>query len=473
MTAYPVYPILLVDDEEQFLKIAKVNLKSAGLNNIITCSDSRLVMEQLKSRDYSVIVLDMMMPYISGQELVPQIVNEFPEVPVIIITAMNEVETAVESMRIGAFDYLVKPVDKSQLVGSLKRALEISEARWQNYLLKQYLLTGELQHPEAFEEMVTRNATMKAIFQYIEAISRTFLPVLITGETGVGKELIARAIHRLSGRKGEFVTVNVAGLDDTLFSDTLFGHKKGAFTGADDQRGGLIEQAAEGTLFLDEIGDLSMESQVKLLRLLQEGKYYPLGSDVPKGTDARIVVATNCNLDEMQQTGKFRKDLFYRLRSHHVHIPPLRDRRDDIQLLVEHFLETAAEKLDKKKPTAPRELYTLLRTYHFPGNIRELEGIIYDAVSLHSSGVLSMEPFKARIGLTESPLHAAIPAPQKGQNSEHRGVVFLDPLPSMKEVEEMLIEEALKRADGNQTIAAQLIGMSRKALNNRLIRSRK
>lgn len=473
MTTYPVYPILLIDDEEQFLRIARVNLKSAGLNNVVTCADSTQVMRMLKSREYSVIVLDMMMPKVSGQELVPQIVKEYPDIPLIIITAMNEAEVAVACMKIGAFDYIVKPVDRSRLVGSVKRALEISEVRWQNTLLKQYLLSGELQHPEVFEEIVTRNPAMKAIFQYIEAIARTFFPVLITGETGVGKELIARVIHRLSGRKGEFVTVNVAGLDDTLFSDTLFGHKKGAFTGADEARKGLIEQAAEGTLFLDEIGDLSMESQVKLLRLLQEGKYYPLGSDVPKGTDARVVVATNQNLDEMQRTGAFRKDLYYRLKSHHVHIPPLRERREDIELLAEHFLEIGAEKLGKKKPTAPRELYTLLRTYHFPGNIRELEGMIYDALSLHQGGVLSMEPFKARIGMSGSPLRPPIPNGAAAETGENKGVIFLDPLPSLKEVEEMLIEEALKRADGNQTIAAQLIGMSRKALNNRLIRSRK
>ncbi|MCB0269054.1 MAG: sigma-54-dependent Fis family transcriptional regulator [Calditrichaeota bacterium] len=473
MTTYPVYPILLVDDEEQFLRSAKLTLKSAGFNNIQTCSDSREVQGMLKNEEFSLVALDMRMPFLPGEELAPQIIRDYPDIPLIIITALNDVELAVDCMKMGAFDYIVKPVDNSRLVSSVKRAMEMSEVRWQNKLLKQYLLTGELQHPEVFEEIVTQNSTMRAIFQYLEAVAQTYLPVLITGETGVGKELIAKSIHRLSRRKGEFVTVNVAGLDDTLFSDTLFGHKKGAFTGADDNRKGLIEQATEGTLFMDEIGDLSMESQVKLLRLLQESKYYPLGSDVPKVSDARVVVATNCNLDEMQAAGTFRKDLYYRLKSHHVHIPPLRERREDIVPLVDHFLEKAANELKKKKPTSPKELFTLLRTYSFPGNIRELEGMIYDALSLHTGGILSLETFKVRVGLAESPIRATPSSAQTHERSEYKGVVFLDPLPSMKEIEDMLIEEALKRADGNQTLASQLIGMSRKALNNRLIRSKK
>ena len=473
MSVYPVYPILLVDDEEQFLKSARTILKSAGFNNVEICSDSREVTALLNKQPYSLIALDMRMPHVTGRELAPQIIREYPDVPVLIITALNEVDLAVECMKMGAFDYLVKPVDTTRLVSAVRRAMEISEVRWQNNLLKEYLLSGKLNHPEAFEGIVTQNSTMHAIFQYLEAVSRTHLPVLITGETGVGKEKIAQAIHTLSGRKGEFVTVNVAGLDDTLFSDTLFGHRKGAFTGAEEHRRGLIEQAQGGTLFLDEIGDLSMESQVKLLRLLQEGKYYPLGSDIPKNSDARIVVATNCNLDAMQQEGKFRKDLFYRLKSHHVHIPPLRERLEDIEPLVNHFLEKASKMLGKKKPAVPRELFTLLRTYRFPGNIRELEGIIFDAVSVHSGGILSLDVFKTRLGLEKDPIRAVPQTETGSRKSEYRGVIFLDPLPALKDVEDWLIEEALKRADGNQTIAAKLIGMSRKALNNRLIRSKK
>ena len=213
--------------------------------------------------------------------------------------------------------------------------------------------------------------------------------------------MIAKAVHLLSNRKGEFVPVNVAGLDENVFTDTLFGHKKGAFTGADRARIGLVEQASGGTLFLDEIGDLSADLQVKLLRLLQEGEYFPLGSDVTKRSDARVVVATNQELQTLQESGKFRKDLYYRLCAHHVHIPPLRERREDLPLLAEHFLEKSSEALGKKKPTPPKELFILLSSYHFPGNIRELKSMIWDAVSYHKIGKLSLDAFKTHIRKTQ------------------------------------------------------------------------
>jgi DNA-binding NtrC family response regulator len=337
--------------------------------------------------------------------------------------------------------------------------------------LKDYLLTDKLEHPEVFSEIVTCDKSMRAVFQYIEAIAKTILPVLITGETGVGKELIAKAVHGLSARQGEFVPVNVAGVDDPFFSDTLFGHKKGAFTGADRDRRGLIEQASGGTLFLDEIGDLHMESQVKLLRLLEERKYYPVGSDMPKLADVRIVVATNRDIESLKKQDRFRRDLFYRLRTHHVHLPPLRERKGDIPLLAEHFLEKASKTLGKKKVTPPRELFTLLSTYHFPGNIRELEGMIFDAVSQHKSGVLSLESFKEKIYSVQKGEQVPV-----GREPEcfpgAAEFIFPEPLPTMKEIERKLIEETLKRAGGNQTIAAQMLGLSRRALNNRLRRSR-
>ncbi|HID95552.1 MAG TPA: sigma-54-dependent Fis family transcriptional regulator [Candidatus Latescibacteria bacterium] len=468
---YPSLPVLLVDDEEQFLLSASVTLSSAGINNTVGCQDSREVMRLLAEQNFELVVLDILMPYVPGNELLPKIVRDYPDIPVIMITAVNELETAVECMKSGAFDYLVKPVDDERLVTCIRRAIEFREMRDENTLLKQYLLSDKLEHPEAFSAIVTQNSTMRSIFQYVEAIAGTSLPVLITGETGVGKELIAKAIHRLSRRTGEFVPVNVAGVDDTLFSDTLFGHKKGAFTGAHRDRKGLIEKASGGTLFLDEIGDLSIESQVKLLRLLQEGKYYPIGSDVPKLTDVRIVVATNKDIEAMQQTGRFRKDLYYRLQAHHVHLPPLRERLDDIPLLVEHFLQKAAKILGKKKPTPPRELFTLLGTYHFPGNIRELEGMIFDAVSRHKFGVLSMEPFRAKI-TARAPAQKTIQInEQELLKEESKKIIFTDQLPTLKDAEQMLITEALKRSNGNQTIAAQMLGLSRKALNNRLRRA--
>ncbi len=471
-SSYPQKPVLLVDDEKQFLLSAALTLKSAGINNSVQCSDSRKVVSLLEQQEFSTVILDMMMPNVSGSELVDIINTEYPEIPVVIITAVNEVETAVDTMKAGAFDYVVKPVDDSRLISAVRRAIQMREIRSENSVLKEYLLSDQLKHPEAFTDIITQSPAMRSIFQYIEAIATTSLPILVTGETGVGKELFSRAIHRLSKRSGEMVSINVAGLDDNLFSDTLFGHKKGAFTGAEIERKGLIEKAAGGTLFLDEIGDLAIESQVKLLRLLQEGTYYPLGSDVTKRTDSRIVVATNQDLNSMQLSGTFRKDLYYRLKAHHIQIPALQERREDIPLLVDHLLEKAAETLGKKKPTPPRELMTLLKTYPFPGNVRELEGMVFDAVSQHQSGVLSMESFKSKLdyrGLAES---MATESTEEGDENNPL-VSFNEILPTMKEMETLLIEEALNRSEGNQSIAAELLGMSRKALNNRLIRRQK
>jgi transcriptional regulator with PAS, ATPase and Fis domain len=288
-------------------------------------------------------------------------------------------------------------------------------------------------------------------------------PVLITGETGVGKELVAKAIHKLSQRKGAFVPINVAGLDDNVFADTLFGHKKGAFTGADQARGGLIEQASGGTLFLDEIGDLSAISQVKLLRLLQDGEFFPLGSDIVKHSDARMVVATNQNLQTLQESGKFRKDLYYRLCAHHTHIPPLRDRHNDLPVLVDHFLEKASKSLGKENPTLPGELFSLLSTYSFPGNIRELESMIFDAVSSHKSGELSLDGFKAYIR-------------QRHPTSEVDVIVPFTEVSTLKGkietishvTEKQMIINALNKTNQNRTKAAKLLGISRRTLQNKI-----
>jgi transcriptional regulator with PAS, ATPase and Fis domain len=310
---------------------------------------------------------------------------------------------------------------------------------------------------------------MQALFRYVEAISASREPVLITGETGTGKELIAQALHALSNPNGEFVAINVAGLDDTVFSDTLFGHHKGAFTGAEQSRGGLIAAAAGGTLFLDEIGDLQESSQVKLLRLLQERKYYPLGADQSKTSQARIVVATNADLGQLIGQGKFRKDLFYRLRSHHLHIPPLRERRDDIRLLLNYFLDKSAQALNKPVPTAPAALYSLLKNYPFPGNVRELEGMIHDAVARHGGGILSLKSFREAMGHEQTLLEDQLPGDLAVASLAE---LFPDRLPTLKEAEHYLIAEALRRADSNQGLAAGLLGITRQALNKRLVRDR-
>ncbi len=462
---YPQLPVLMIDDEVQALNSFEMVLRSASMNHILRCQDSRKVMEIFSSQEIEVMMLDLSMPHVSGEELLLLVTKDYPEVPVIVITGSNDVDTAVACMKTGAFDYMVKPVEKSRLISGVKRAIELRELQRENKLLRAHVLSDKLEHPEAFSEMVTKSPVMRSIFQYIESISISPQPILITGETGVGKELVSRAIHKLSQRRGAFVPVNAAGLDDNVFADTLFGHRKGAFTGADQARNGLVEQASGGTLFLDEIGDLSPVSQVKLLRLLQDGEYFPLGSDVGKRSDARVVVATNQDIQALQESGKFRKDLYYRLCCHQIYIPPLRERREDLSILLDHFLEKASETLGKKKPTPPGELLTLLSTYGFPGNIRELQSIILDAVSSHKSGKLSMEGFKSYLRQKQPALDIDSKPPVGG---ERLMVSFSEPLPTLKQTEQLLISEAMRRARRNQATAAQWLGITRQALNKRL-----
>ena len=460
----PFQPVLLVDDEEAWLHSFSLTLRSVGINNLICCADSRKVPDILAGQPASVVVLDLTMPHLSGEELLPQLVAEHPAVPVIILTGLDLVDTAVRCMRLGAFDYCTKVAEEQRLIAGVQRAIDFSRLRHENDQLKEHFLQDKLDHPEAFSTITTANKAMRSIFQYMEAIANTCEPVLISGETGVGKELIAQALHVLSNRKGEFVPVNVAGLDDTMFSDTLFGHKKGAFTGADQTRRGLIEQAAGGTLFLDEIGDLSQLSQTKLLRLLQEREFLPLGSDIPKRTDCRMIFATHQNLQEMQEHGGFRKDLYYRLHAHRIHIPPLRERLDDLPLLVDHFFEEGAARLNKKKPSFPKELISLLGTYDFPGNIRELQNMVFDAMSTHKNRTLSMDSFKEYLRLRRPNLEEEV------RNHPETRTPFADlpQLPSIKEASYLLVLEALNRANGNQAIAAEMLGITRQALNWRL-----
>jgi DNA-binding NtrC family response regulator len=457
--------VLLIDDEEQILTAYRMILRSSGINDVLSISDSREALTALASQPVALIVLDLHMPHLSGMELLPKIVRDFPHIPVILVTANDEIDTVVECMKMGAFDYMVKPVDSSRLVASVKKAQDMCDLSNELSSLKQHLLTGALDHPAAFASIVTGNKKMQSLFQYTEVVAATRQPIMIIGETGVGKELFARVIHELSGCKGEFVALNVAGLDDNMFSDTLFGHKKGAFTGAEQAREGLIARAAGGTLFLDEIGDLNESSQIKLLRLLQEKEYYPVGSDMIRKSDARVVLATNRDLKKLISEGKFRNDLYYRLCTHQLNIPPLRERLDDIPLLLDYFLSAAAVALDKKKPTPPPELAILLSIYRFPGNVRELEAMVFDAVARHTSGLLSMNSFRAVIGDERAAVQAVT---QQSSSEGCQLTAIFGHFPTVDEVEEYMIGEAMKQAKGNQGIAGNLLGMGRQTLNKRL-----
>ena len=459
-------PILLVDDEAPILKASTLMLRNRGFNNIISTRDSHEVMSLLAAQPVSVAVIDMFMPGITGLELLTRIRSVYPEILVIIMTSLDETQSVVECMRKGAFDYLVKPVDPDRLEATITRALDVQALSREVSTLKEYLLTDRLSNPEAFEEIKTHDKRMRAIFQYIEVIAPSRQPVLITGETGVGKDLICKSIHMVCHCKGELVAVNVAGLDDAMFSDTLFGHKRGAYTGADHAREGLVARAAGGTIFLDEIGDLSDSSQIKLLRLLQEHEYYPVGSDTPRKSDARVVVATNKSLRSLMAAGKFRHDLYYRLCTHQIEIPPLRERIDDIPFLVDHFLQKAADTLGRSRLFAPPELMQIVAGYSFPGNIRELEAMVYDAVVRATTGQLPLDGFKEAVGLGSQQEHTY--SSLSAATTHDLLWLLFGKFPTIRQMEDVLILEAIKEANGNQGVAANILGITRQTLNKRL-----
>jgi DNA-binding NtrC family response regulator len=460
----PVAPVYLVDDDAVSLGLYAGVLERHGLAGIVACQDSREVLPRLRQAPASAMILDLSMPHLSGTELLPLLRGEFPQIPVIVVTATDDLDTAVACMRSGAFDYLTKPVEPSRLWSAVRNALEVGELQREVRRLGRQVMSRELQHPKAFAGIITCSERLESLFRYVEAVAGSPRPILITGESGTGKELVARAIHEVSGREGAFVAVNAAGLDDTVLSDTLFGHEKGAYTSADQARRGLVEGASGGTLFLDEIADLEPGSQTKLLRLLQDGEYYPLGSDRVQLSRARVVAATNADLEARQSQGTFRKDLFYRLMTHWVVLPPLRERPEDLPLLVEHFVREAAASFGKPVPEVPPELFPLLGTYSFPGNIRELQGLVYDALGRLEGRALSLQPFQEY--LTARGVQA--PRPKEPSPEGTRGFAFGEPFPTLREVEAFLIEEALKRSRGNQSLAARLLGINQSTLSRRL-----
>jgi DNA-binding NtrC family response regulator len=457
---FPSRPLLLVDDELDLLHSFEWVLRSHGINNLVLCNEGRRVEKLLTEHSFEGILLDLMMPDIRGEDLLERIISCRPEIPVLIVTAVSQIETAVRCMQNGAFDYLVKPVDENRLVTAIRRILDLSALRQENLRLKQYFMPGELAHPAAFEPIITQDPSMHRLFRYVEAVAASVQPVLITGETGVGKELIARALHTVGNCLGSFIPVNLSGLDETVFSDSLFGPGSGVLPGPSLPPAGLIGKATGGTLFLDEIGDLSPTLQTKLLRFLQNNEFFAVGSDVPRGIDVRILVATNRNIMERVASGQFREDLYYRLMFHHIHVPPLRERPGDIPLLLEYFLEQSAQALGRKKPTPPRELVNLLTLYSFPGNIRELKAMVHDAVSNHTAGMLSMESFLLHIQT-----HQQRPLPRAdGETPPSNQTLFPQTLPTFDQVREELVAEALRRTHNNQSMAAQLLGVTRQTL---------
>ena len=456
-------PIFLVDDDPVSLSLYRTILEYHGIDELRLFQDATQVLPQIPLTGCSLILLDLHMPDVSGQDILRCIKADHPAIPVIVVTADEHVDTAVECMKLGAFDYLRKPVEGSRLWASVRHALEIGELQQEVGSLSRRIKSKKLANPEAFAGIITDSESMKSIFRYIEAIAGSRKPILVSGESGTGKELIAKVIHALSRREGSFVAVNVAGLDDTMFSDTLFGHVRGAFTGAEGERKGLVENAAAGTLFLDEIGELTPGSQIKLLRLLEEGEFYPLGTDRVRTSSARIVAATNADLRIEQDAEQFRKDLYFRLIAHHIEVPPLRERLEDLPLLVEYFLAQAAAELGRKKPEVPVELYALLESYDFPGNVRELQSLLFDSISVQSGRTFSTAAIKDYLDKRRPGTGGAVPLPVAASaRLSYRGR-----FPTLQEAEEYLITEALKKSGGNQSLAARLLGINQSTLSRR------
>ncbi len=455
------YRILVIDDEQIVRSSLAAYLEDCGHRVMEAVNGSEGIHIVVRERP-DVVFTDIRMPVMDGFRVVETMSAEYPEIPVIVVSGVGGVREAVQALHLGAWDYITKPVEDLGVIDvAIRRVMEKVRFRLESDALKGQLLEPE--QNQAFGGLVTCSDQMRRIFRYLTAVATSGQALLICGETGTGKELVARAVHAASGRSGQFVAVNLAGIDDQMFSDTLFGHLRGAFTGASEKREGLVARAAGGTLFLDEIGDLSESSQVKLLRLLQEGEYFPLGSDVARTSQVRVVVATHRDLNELQRQGLFRADLYYRLKTHQVNLPPVRERREDIPLLLAHLLAEASASLKKEPPTPPPELVAYLQSYHFPGNVRELKAMVYDAVAQHGRGVLSMESFISAMGAQSLPVSAAV-GPVQLQYPDGR-------IPTLKEAEESLISQALALSCGNQGVAARYLGITRQALNKRLNRA--
>ena len=456
--------IMLIDDDQKTLVGLSTLLKTQGFNELTIISDAGRVIPEIINRKPDVVLLDLHMPNISGFSLLQRIRKDFPETIVIMITGDDTVDVAIKCTKLGATDYFVKPLDHSRLIHVINESIKERKHNKELLRIQQHLLDNKAASHEYFSNILTKNTEMKNIFKYIEAIAQSNRPVLILGETGTGKELFAHAVHKISNRTGEMVTVNAAGLDDTAFSDSLFGHKKGAFTGALNNREGLIKKAKNGAIFLDEIGDLKPQSQIKLLRLIQENTYYPLGSDIAETNTARIITATHQNLESLITEGSFRNDLYFRLQIHTIRIPPLRERREDIPVLTEFFLKRACDELGKETHEIPDELYDLFNNHLFLGNVRELEMLLYDA-AIHTTGnKLSLDHIKKHLALTSS-TGGAIKAKETWGN-----FVTLRELPTIKIATNSLIDEALMRCSNNQKKASGVLGITRQALNKRLSR---
>ena len=438
--------VLVVDDERSMRELLSIVLRREGYD--VTLADNgRTAVERLERGRFDLLISDIKMPDMSGVDVLRAAKRIDQDTLGIMITAYASADTAIEAMRLGAHDYLSKPFDVDELKIKVRNALEQRELRQENVLLKRALGTTH-----QFANIVGRSDKMLAVFKMIEQVARTESTVLVTGESGTGKEWVARAIHFYSLRRDRpFVALNCGALPETLLESELFGHMKGAFTGANLNKKGLIEAAEKGTLFLDEIGEMSALMQVKLLRVLQERKFRRLGGVDELESDMRVIAATNQDLPKMVGEGKFREDLFYRINVIPIHLPPLRERDEDVPLLAEYFLVKYRDQMAKDIHGLSQESMALLDSYEWPGNIRELENVMERAVALEKSQMILPESLPQHIvrrSVKESV--AAGLLPESGFNLEEH----------VEGVEKEYITQALARAGGVQVKAAELLGMS-------------
>ena len=439
--------VLVVDDEEKLRRVVELQLKTAGFEVEQVGSAE----EALKLTDGAdVILTDLRLPGISGLELLANLRRQDSHTPVIVMTAFGSIETAVDAMKAGAVDFLPKPFSLDHLMTVINKALEIRTLRDENRELR-----AELGQRYEFDNMVGRSGAMREIFGTVERVAPTRATVLLCGESGVGKDLIARAIHHHSPRDGRpFVKINCTALPENLMESELFGYEKGAFTGANTTKPGKFEQADTGTVFLDEIGDVPASVQVKLLRILQEREFERLGSNKTRHIDVRVLAATNVDLRAALEQGTFREDLYYRLNVLPINIPPLRERKEDIPFLADHFVKKLRKDLGTAAQSISESAIQRLLEYHWPGNVRELENVIERSMVLATNSILEAGDIKLDL--------AAKPRIAAGADG------FLPEGMTLDDFERSIIREALHRANGNKSQAARLLGLTRNALRYRL-----
>jgi len=443
--------ILIVDDEEILIRSCKRILSDPSYV-VDTLMDGWEAMRRVEEVKYDIVILDIMMPKVDGLEVLQHIKERHPDVDVIMMTGLSQVQTAVKAMKLGAFDYLSKPFDPEELQRVVDRALERRRLLQENQDV-----SGEVSSKYHFENIVGSSAAMQAVFGLIAKAAPTNSTVLITGESGTGKEVIARAIHYNSLRKDQpFVIVDCNTLSENLLESELFGHTKGSFTGAVANKRGMFDVANNGTLFLDEFGNIPLTTQAKFLRVIQEREFRPVGSTVSQKTNVRLVTATNKDLKAMVAEGTFREDLYYRINVFPIHAPPLRERRDDIPALAFHFLKLFCNELERPVSEISQAAMSMLVGYDWPGNVRELQSTIQRAVILASDNVIHQAHL---VNIIDNFPRTDLEVPRNSEDLKRIKKQVREK--SVEDVEKLFIQETLKRNAFNVTKSAEETGMQR------------